>query len=74
MKSIFIILIASVCSNYAWSQNCTLTLTGHVEDTDTKDRLHAATVILKEINKQVITNSKGDFIFENYAKANILLK
>lgn len=64
MKSILIILIVSVASKYALSQNCSFILTGHVEDTDTKDRLHAATVFIKEIDKQIVTDNNGDFIFE----------
>jgi iron complex outermembrane receptor protein len=65
LKLILIILFASIYGSYASAQNCSLTLAGHVEDTDTKERLHAATVFLKEINKQIVTDSKGDFIFEN---------
>lgn len=40
-------------------------LSGHVEDADTKEKLAAATVRLVEIDTTVITDEKGDFVFNN---------
>jgi iron complex outermembrane recepter protein len=48
-----------------FSQNCQLRLSGHVEDADTKDKLLSATVLIVELGKQIITDEKGDFIFDN---------
>lgn len=38
-------------------------LSGHVEDADTKEKLQAATVSIKENGMQIITDEKGDFVF-----------
>ncbi len=46
------------------AQPCTLKLYGHVVDMDTKENLLSANIILKEINKQIITDEKGDFVFD----------
>jgi iron complex outermembrane recepter protein len=47
----------------AKAQPCTLQLSGHVEDTDSKEKLFAATVFITELNKQLVTDEKGDFVF-----------
>ena len=49
----------------ALAQTCTIQLSGHVEDTDSKEKLFAATVFVKELNKQIVTDDKGDFTFYN---------
>lgn len=48
----------------AFVQNCAIRLSGHVEDADTKDKLREAVVIIKESGLKVVTNEKGDFVFE----------
>ena len=45
------------------AQLCTLQLSGHVEDTDSKEKLFAATVLIVELNKQLVTDEFGDFVF-----------
>jgi iron complex outermembrane receptor protein len=47
----------------AHSQQCNFILSGHVEDTDSKEKLSSAKVFLKELNKTAITNEQGDFSF-----------
>lgn len=47
----------------AGAQHCQLSLAGHVEDTDTRDKLASATVLLKEAGIQIVTDSNGDFSF-----------
>lgn len=49
--------------NNAIAQPCTYKLSGHVEDMDTKEKLVAATISIKETGKQIISNDKGDFVF-----------
>lgn len=46
-------------------QNCQTRLSGHVEDADTKETLHGATVKLVELNREIVTDEKGDFVFFN---------
>lgn len=47
----------------SFSQDCNFRLSGHVEDADTKEKLYAATVLLKELNKEITTDENGDFAF-----------
>ncbi len=63
MKYIFTIVLPFIFAGYSHAQNCNLRLSGHVEDADTKEKLHAATVTIKETNTQIVTDEKGDFIF-----------
>ena len=48
----------------AFAQTCDITLHGHVEDPDTREKLKGATVILRELNKEIITDAQGDFEFK----------
>lgn len=63
MKLIVVTIIALAIAGNAVAQPCTFKLSGHVEDADTKEKLVAATVSIKETGKQIITNDKGDFVF-----------
>lgn len=65
MKLIIAILFALFISDTAISQKCSISLTGHVEDADTKDKLAGAVITLKETRMQLVTDEKGDFIFKN---------
>lgn len=65
MKFIIAILFALFFSGTASSQECSISLTGHVEDADTKEKLPGAVVTLKETGMQLVTDEKGDFIFKN---------
>jgi len=56
---VFIFLLAGTCL----AQPCSIKLSGHVEDADTKEKLQAATVSIKENGKQIVTDEKGDFVF-----------
>lgn len=63
-------LISVLLCCLAWNisigtaQDCGLRLTGHVEDADTKEKLLAATVTLKELSKEIVTDANGDFVFD----------
>ncbi|MBX3255293.1 MAG: TonB-dependent receptor [Chitinophagaceae bacterium] len=50
-------------TSHSFCQDCTLRLSGHVEDADTKEKLYAATVLLKELNREITTDENGDFVF-----------
>ncbi len=63
MKLFLLACLAVVTVRQSLAQDCSLRLSGHVEDADTKEKLYAATVILRELNKEVVTNSNGDFVF-----------
>ena len=65
MKFFLTILLSLFISGSAISQKCSITLTGHVEDADTKDKLAGAVVTLKETRMQIVTDERGDFIFKN---------
>lgn len=63
MKHLAVLLLSTFVSFYSFSQECTFRLSGHVEDADTKEKLYAATVLLKELNKEITTDENGDFVF-----------
>lgn len=63
LKFIFTIVLAFVFAGSVWAQPCNIKLSGHVEDADTKEKLQAATVSIKENGKQIVTDEKGDFVF-----------
>lgn len=56
-----------------WSQPCRLRLSGHVEDADTKEKLAAATVMLKENELTITTDERGDFSFQQLCEGNYTL-
>jgi iron complex outermembrane receptor protein len=43
---------------------CTLLLSGHIDDADTKEHLYNATVFIKELKVSVLTDSMGYFRFQ----------
>lgn len=47
----------------SFSQVCNLRLSGHVEDADTKEKLLAASVAIRENGRIIVTDAKGDFVF-----------
>ena len=61
----FITAIFLLIGTAAYSQNCKLVLKGHVEDLDTREKLSNATVIIPELNREIVTDAEGDFSFEN---------
>src|SRR5688572_17182011 len=65
VKSVFITLFTLFVAGESFSQQCQLRLSGHVEDADTKDKLLSATVVIIELNRQIITDEKGDFVFDS---------
>lgn len=65
MKKLVTILIGFIVSLPAISQNCSIVLSGHVEDADTKDKLPGAVVTIRENGQQLITDERGDFRFIN---------
>jgi iron complex outermembrane receptor protein len=63
LKLFLVTLIAITIVNNTIAQPCIYRLSGHVEDMDTKEKLVAATISIKETGKQIISNDKGDFVF-----------
>ncbi len=58
-----LLLVLCVFRSPLFSQTCSNILSGHVEDMDTKELLSGANVLIEELNKTVITDNKGDFVF-----------
>lgn len=63
VKFIAVFVLAACMASPALSQVCNLRLSGHVEDADTKDKLLAASISLKETGQTIVTDAKGDFVF-----------
>jgi len=64
MKVILSALLLLI-SLISYSQQCNLTLHGHVEDPDSREKLSGATVFIIELNKELITDAQGNFEFKN---------
>lgn len=73
MKQVFFLLLLLLCFGTE-AQQCTLILTGHIEDPDTRKKLSGATVLLVEQQKQITTDSKGNFSFTGLCAGNYTLK
>ncbi|MFM7710651.1 MAG: TonB-dependent receptor [Ferruginibacter sp.] len=58
----------------AQAQPCTLSLSGHVEDADTKEKLDAATVLLEGKGSMVLTDARGDFQFHDLCPGTYTLR
>lgn len=63
-KSAFIILLSLLGSSLQ-AQLCTLKLSGHLEDADTREKLVGAVVTIRELGMKIVTDDKGDFVFEH---------
>lgn len=74
MKQILLFLLLTLVYVSVFSQDCTIRLSGHVEDRDTKQRLVSATVSLIEPDRTIITNEAGDFVFNNLCAGNYRLR
>jgi iron complex outermembrane receptor protein len=60
------VLFSTILLLYAFTgftQACSLILKGHIEDLDSREKLSGATVLLVELNKEIVTDAQGDFIF-----------
>lgn len=66
--------ILFVHSLLAISQDCPFILKGHIEDLDSKEKLSGATVLLVELNRQIITDAQGDFIFDTLCGGNYTVR
>ena len=55
-------------SHILHAQPCTFKLSGHVEDSDVKEKLDNATIKIEALSKQIITNKNGDFLFDSLCK------
>lgn len=56
------------------AQNCTTRLTGHVEDADTREKLAGAVVTVVETGKEILTDEKGDFVFDSLCTASYTIR
>jgi iron complex outermembrane recepter protein len=63
-----------MASLMGYSQNCSFILKGHIEDADTHLKLSGANVVLVELNKEMVTDEQGDFIFNNLCQGNYTIR
>lgn len=66
-----ILLLLSLAGH---TQDCSLILKGHVEDLDTREKLSGATLIIPELNKEIVTDAQGDFSFEGLCPGKFTLR
>ncbi len=69
-----LLLFTLLAGQSAAAQLCTSRLTGHVTDQDTRENLAGATVTLLDLNKQVLTDSAGDFAFDSICAGRYVLQ
>ncbi|RYY45401.1 MAG: TonB-dependent receptor [Chitinophagaceae bacterium] len=70
----FITGILLMFSVACYSQECNLILKGHVEDLDSREKLYGATVFIPELNKEIVTDAAGDFMFEHLCPGSFTLR
>lgn len=63
--SVFSLVLFVAVPNLRAQETCQFRLSGHVEDADTKETLAGATVRLLGAQREIVTDSKGDFVFFN---------
>lgn len=64
MKQLITIPFILLIVQWGIAQPCNLTISGHIEDTDTKEKLHAANISLLENGQIIVTDDQGDFEFK----------
>ena len=57
-----------------YSQDCSLILKGHVEDLDTREKLSGATVLITGLNREIVTDAQGDFLFEGLCPGKLTIR
>ncbi len=55
------ILLCVLLVGSAVAQPCSLILSGHIQDKDTKEKLSGATVFLEQLDARFVTDANGDF-------------
>ena len=60
--SLFVFLTISL---YSQAQQCSGKLSGHVHNSASHENLERATIFLQQLNKTLVTDDKGDFIFDS---------
>ncbi|RYY15865.1 MAG: TonB-dependent receptor, partial [Chitinophagaceae bacterium] len=66
--------ILLLCGFAGYSQDCSFTLKGHVEDLDTREKLSGASILIPEINKEMVTDNDGNFLFEGLCPGKFTLR
>ncbi len=74
MKHILLSAFLLLFYTFSFAQDCTLKLSGHVTDSDTRENLSNVTVALIQAGKTIVTNDNGDFTFNNVCKGDYTLK
>jgi len=74
MRRSFLTAVSILFACISFSQECRLTLSGHIEDADTKEKLAGATVFIRELHKYFITDANGDFKLSNLCSATYTLE
>ncbi len=69
--SLFVLLIPAYTSAQS---NCSITISGKVFDAETKEVLAAADVIITELNRGAVTDSKGNFTFQSICEGRYNLR
>ncbi len=62
MRFLLITALLFTATN-TFAQDCAFSITGHVEDSDNREKLEGATVFISQLNRSVTTDSLGDFVF-----------
>ncbi len=73
MKYLVFILFSAFIAFTGTAQQCNFRLSGHVEDEDTKDKLVGAVVRIEQTGLSLVTDDKGDFVFNGLCKGEYTL-
>lgn len=74
MRYFLLIQLLCGCAQLSMAQPCNLTLTGHIEDADTHEKLVGAVVLLSDSTRSIVADEKGNFIFKNICAGTYRLK
>ncbi|MFT3701282.1 MAG: TonB-dependent receptor [Agriterribacter sp.] len=64
MNKILLVVLLTLSVISAMAQHCTSTLSGYVSDTDSREKLPGATVLIKELSQSRIVQPDGFYRFE----------
>lgn len=65
MKKLFVWVWSMLLYSMVHAQECSLVLSGHVEDADIREKLAGAVVLIEELDIYTQTDTSGNFIFRN---------
>ena len=71
---LFILIVFILFNNPILSQDCNSSLTLKIIDLHDRSVLQNASIFIKELDKKVVTNSKGEYVFKDLCNKQYILE